>query len=158
MPRQGKARNGLASIKDITRTLELGEEEGRHFKILVLDFLLKKRKLKHNDIIATADHTFRDLAREFLESETSPGKGPTANQYWPIDDTFERTLTYAANPSYIVTLVSHIMLNHKKNLLDARKRRSRKERQRTQNRELEDQPGPSTAAGTGLEIDLEPGR
>lgn len=158
MPRQGKGRNNLAPIKDITRNLELKDEEGPRFKTLALDFLRKTKKLKRNDIIATDNKAFHNLAREFLESETSHGKGPIGYQYWPIDDTFERTLTYASNPSHIINLVSLIMINHKRNLLDARKRLARQANQSAQNREPEVQPGPSSTMTAGLETEVELGK
>jgi hypothetical protein len=159
MPRQGKARSGIAPIKDITQTLELKDEEGPLFKNLALNFLKKTKKLKRNDIIGIDDRAFYDLAREFLETETSPGKGPTGQQYWPIDDdTFERTLTYVANPSHIVRHVSNIMLNHKRNLLATRKRRVRQANQSAQNSEPGCYSGPSSAPGPALETELEPGK
>jgi hypothetical protein len=158
MPRGGKAKSGLAPIKDIIRSLELNEQEGPCFKALTLNFLTKTKKLQVNDIIDTSDRALYKLARELLETETTPGEGPTGFQYWPIDDTFRKALTYAANPSRIIKLVSYIMRNQRKNLLSARTRRRRQIPQSVENCEPETEAGPSSTAGANLDTDLEPGK
>lgn len=158
MPRRGKAKSVLAPMKDLFQSLELSRPEASLFKALTLDFLTKTKRLQDNEIIAALDRDFYKFARELLERETTPGKGPTGFQYWPIDDTFQRTLTYAANPTRIIKLVSYIMRNQRKTLLKARTRRRTQDLAGVENHEPENRPGPSRTAVAYLHTDNEPGK
>jgi hypothetical protein len=158
MPRRGKAKSALAPMKEIFRSLEMEKNEASFFKGLTFDFLMKTKKLQEDDIIAANDKVFYKLARELLEREITPGKGPTGSQYWPINDEFEKTLTYAADPTRIIKLVSFIMRNHRRNLLKARARRRRQNSANVENYEPESEPGTSRTSGTYLHANSEPSK
>lgn len=158
MSSRGKARSALAPIKDLIQSLELNKVEGNRLTTLTMDFLRNTKKLQANDIIAMSDKTLYNLARELLETETTPGKGPTGSQYWPIDDSFRRTLTYAANPSRIIKLVSYIMRNQRKNLLNGRNRHHRQNPPSGGNHGHLVQAGPSSMADAVLQTAFEPGK
>ena len=147
MTNRGKGRSPLAPIKDIIRTLELNNVEGARFTALTVDFLRKKKNLQVNDIIRLTDKKLYDLSRDLLETETTPGKGPTHSQYWPSDDTFRRTLTYAGNPSKIIQLVSYIMRNQRKNMKNVRSRQHRQTSSTVENPESGIHAGPSSGPG-----------
>ena len=158
MTRRGKAKSALAPIKDILLNLQLTKKEGARFRAATLNFMTKTKNLQVDDIIRLSEKGFYDLAREFLQTETTPGKGPTGSQYWPMDG-FQRTLTYAANPSSIVKPVSYIMRNQRKSLLSTRNRQRRQTLPNTENHELDIEPGPSSSvAHASLQPGREPGK
>src|SRR3954454_2194044 len=158
MPRRGKAKTALAPLKDILNDLELSKGEGIRFKKLTLHFLTKKKGLGVDDIIRLGDAEIYNLARELLQTETTPGKGQTGSQYWPADDEFRRSLTYASNPSKMIRSVSDIMRNQRRNLLSARNKQLRQNPSNAEDHEPAIEPGPSSTLGVGLQNDLEAGR
>jgi hypothetical protein len=119
---------------------------------------MKRKGLGVDDIIRLSDSEFYSLARELLGTEMTPGKGQTGSQYWPADDEFRRSLTYASNPSKMIKSVSDIMRNQRKNLLSARNKQRRRNASIVEDREPTIEPGPSNTLGVGLQNDLELGR
>lgn len=148
MARRGKAKRTLAPIKEIMQILQLDAEERRRFKALSLHFLTKKKRLTEQDIVTLPEKAFYDLARDLLETETTPGKGPTYTEYWPVDDDFQKTLTYAADPTKVIKHVQYIMLNQRKNMLKADTLRRRDDRTRGTLHQREKHAGPSRPAGS----------
>ena len=147
MASRGKAKSVLAPINDLIQSLELTKAEGARLTTLTTDFLRKTKRLQVNDIINLSDKAVYKLAREFLETETTPGKGPTGSQYWPVDDDFPRGLTYISNPTRIVILVHHIMRNQRKNLVSVRRKHHRQAHPSIDNPEVDIEPGPSRTPG-----------
>src|SRR5436309_1962261 len=127
MPRRGKANGRLAPMKEIIEKLQLTKQESSRLRHLSLNFLKETKKLQEDEIIRLSEHDFHPLAREFLQRETTPGKGPTGEQYWPMDGS-RRPLTYASNPSVIIKLVGGLMRNQRKSLITARSKQVRQNR------------------------------
>jgi hypothetical protein len=158
MPRRGKARIALAPIREIAQNLELTRQEGKRLKALTLKFLRKTKKLSVDDIIQLGDDDdFYDLAREFLATETTPSRGPTGSEFWPIDH-FGKSLTYVANPSKVIELVSYIMRNQRKNLLSEENRRQRQNVAGVENNEPPTEAGQSNMEGANVQTNLQEGK
>jgi hypothetical protein len=157
MPRRGKERSALAPIKEIVQSLELTQQEGRRLRALTLKFLKKTKKLLTDDIIRLKDDDFYDLAREFLATETTPRKGPTGSEFWPIDQ-FGKALAYEPNRPKVIKHVSYIMRNQRKNLLSEENRRRRENPAGVENNEPPTEAGQSNMAGANPQTNPESGK
>ena len=150
MATRRKAKSAVAPIKALIQRLELTQEEGARFKTLTTDFLKKTKGLQVNDIISLSDKALYGLARELLQTETTPGKGPTGSQYWPVDDDFPRSSAYISDPTRFVKLVRDIMRNQRKNMASTRRKQRRQNHPTIEHPGMDMEPGPSRAPGANM--------